>query len=76
MFLKAGLIDEFSILIFPGVDGLSGVPSIVEAQGEPGDRPAAGQALRLLGSEVLDEGTVWLRYAVEHRAEPGVRPAD
>jgi 5-amino-6-(5-phosphoribosylamino)uracil reductase len=69
-FLKAGLIDEFSILIFPGVDGLAGVPSIVEADGQPGERPAAGQALRLLGSEVLDEGMVWLRYAVERLSCP------
>jgi riboflavin biosynthesis pyrimidine reductase len=67
-FLKAGLIDEFCILLFPAVDGLSGEPSIVEVDGEPGERPAAGQALRLLGSEVLEGGMVWLRYAVERSA--------
>jgi 5-amino-6-(5-phosphoribosylamino)uracil reductase len=66
-FLKAGLIDEYSILLFPAVDGLSDEPSIVEVDGEPGDRPAAGQALRLLGTEVLDGGIVWLRYAVERQ---------
>lgn len=64
-FLEARLIDEFSILVYPAVDGLAGVRSIIEADGEPGHRPAAGQALRLIGSETLDGGTVWLRYAVE-----------
>ena len=30
-FLKAGLLDELSLLIYPGIDGLSGVPSVFEA---------------------------------------------
>jgi riboflavin biosynthesis pyrimidine reductase len=29
-FLKAGLIDEISLLAFPGIDGLSGMPTIFE----------------------------------------------
>lgn len=69
-FLKAGLIDEYSILLFPAVDGLSVEPSMVEVDGEPGERPAVGQALRLLGSEVLEAGIVWLRYAVEREHRP------
>jgi 5-amino-6-(5-phosphoribosylamino)uracil reductase len=35
-FLKAGLIDEISVLIYPGIDGLAGVPSIFEYSGEDG----------------------------------------
>lgn len=69
-FLKAGLIDEYSILLFPAVDGLAHEPSIVEVDGAPGERPAAEQALRLLGSEILDGGIVWLRYAVERKGRP------
>src|SRR5262249_53887820 len=64
-FLKHRLIDEFSTLIRPGVDGLRGVQSIVEYHGEANERPGAGQALRLIGCETLDGGTVWLRHAVE-----------
>lgn len=63
-FLKAGLIDEISLLVYPGIDGLSGVPSIFEYKGAD-DRPAAGQSLRYLTSETLEGGVVWLRYAVE-----------
>jgi len=64
-FLKAGLIDEFSVLIQPAVDGLAGVASIVDYHGGPDERPAAGRSLRHLSTETLDGGIVWLRYRVE-----------
>ena len=66
-FLKAGLIDEVSVLIYPGVDGLAGVPSIFEYRGKPDEKPAEGQSLRHLATETLEGGTVWIRYAVERR---------
>ncbi|MBB5764785.1 dihydrofolate reductase family protein [Methylorubrum rhodesianum] len=64
-FLKAGLIDEMSVLIQPAVDGLAGVQSIFDYQGEADERPGAGQALRHLHTETLEGGMVWLRYKVE-----------
>ncbi|WP_286159037.1 dihydrofolate reductase family protein [Methylobacterium sp. Leaf456] len=64
-FLKAGLIDEISVLIHLAVDGLAGVQSIFEYQGEPDELPGAGQALRHMSTEMLEGGMVWLRYAVE-----------
>lgn len=64
-FLKAGLIDEISLLIYPGIDGLAGVSSIFEYLGDDGDHPAAGLALRHLATETLSGGMIWLRYAVE-----------
>lgn len=64
-FLKAGLIDEFSVLIQPAVDGLAGVPCIVDYAGEKDERPAAGQSLRHLTTETLEGGMVWVRYRVE-----------
>ncbi len=64
-FLKAGLIDEISVLIHPAIDGLAGVQSIFEYPGEPDERPGAGQALRHLHTETLEGGMVWLRYGVE-----------
>lgn len=64
-FLKAGLIDEISVLIQPAVDGLAGVQSIFDYRGEADERPAAARALRHFHTETLEGGTVWLRYRVE-----------
>lgn len=72
-FLKHRLIDEFSTLIYPGVDGLAGIQSIVDYHGEEKERPGAGQALRLIACEALEGGTVWLRHAVEAAPEPSSR---
>ena len=64
-FLKLKLIDEFSTMIWPAVDGVAGSQSIVDYEGQEGDRPGAGQSLRLIHCETLEGGTVWLRHAVE-----------
>ncbi len=68
-FLKAGLIDEISLLVYPAVDGLAGIPSIIEYAGEPDERPAAGQSLRHLTTETLEGGSVWIHYRVEKSVE-------
>jgi 5-amino-6-(5-phosphoribosylamino)uracil reductase len=64
-FLKHMLIDEFSTLIYPAVDGVAGTQGIVDYHGPEGDRPGAGQSLRLTHCETLEGGMVWLRHAVE-----------
>ena len=64
-FLKHKLIDEFSTLIHPAIDGLAGVQSIVDYDGHERDRPGAGQSLSLTHCETLEGGMVWLRHAVE-----------
>lgn len=64
-FLKAGLIDQISLLIYPGIDGLAGIPSIFEYIGTPDERPAEGRTLRHLATETLSGGMVWLRYRLQ-----------
>ncbi len=64
-FFKHKLIDEFSTLIHPAVDGVAGGQSIMDYDGPEGDRPGAGQSLRLTHCETLEGGMVWLRHAVE-----------
>ena len=61
-FLKAGVIDELSLMLYPGIDGLAGIPSIFECQGAPGEKPAEGQSMELVAVETLPDGIVWLRY--------------
>ena len=69
-FLKHRLIDEFSTLIYPAVEGMAGAQSIVDYDGADGERPGAGQALRLIGCETLEGGMVWLRHRVEQAPAP------
>ncbi|MBB3139920.1 5-amino-6-(5-phosphoribosylamino)uracil reductase [Halomonas organivorans] len=69
-FLAAGLIDAFSTLICPALDGLAGEPAIVEHAGSAGSRPAAGQHLYLRACQTLEGGVIWLRHDVERDASP------
>ena len=60
-FLEAGLVDELSLLLVPGIDGRSGVPAVFDGLG-----PAKAEAvpLRLKSVERRPGGTLWLRYEV------------
>lgn len=60
--LADGLIDELSLVIYPGIDGLASSPSIFEYLGAPDALPASGQSLELLSCETRGNGIVWLRY--------------
>lgn len=60
--LAGGLIDELSLVVYPGIDGLAGIPSIFEYAGGVTDFPAKGQNLKLLSVEKRKYGVVWLRY--------------
>lgn len=60
--LAAGLLDELSLVIYPGIDGLSSAPSIFEYLGNADEQPAEGQSLELLSAEQRPHGIVRLRY--------------
>ena len=57
-FLKAGLIDEISLLVYPGIDGLSGMPTIFEHAGGEDGQPAVGQTLRHIATETLERNRI------------------
>ena len=64
-FLRAGLIDEISLAIFPAVDGTEGASCVFDAgEGEAGTA-APLRSMTLASSEVLECGAVWLRYRVQ-----------
>ncbi len=58
--LKAGLIDELSLLHFPMVDGAPTSAAVFEQ----GNQPGAPVAFKLLSAEQRPHGILWLRYAV------------
>lgn len=59
-FLQAGLIDELSLVVYPGIDGSAGSTSIFHYIGK--GNPSQGQSLELLSAQTMEDGVVWLRY--------------
>ena len=67
-FLRAGLVDEISLMLVPAIDGSAGAPAAFD-----GPERDVGQALPLTGltlmeQETLERGIIWLRYRVNHDA--------
>lgn len=61
-FLKAGLISDLSLMIYPGIDGLKGSPSIFDYIGSENEIPSSGQTLEYISTEILQDGIVWINY--------------
>ena len=61
MRLRAGLIDELSLVICPVIDGSTGGP-IVFNSGDEDLGPAPIESMTLVSHDVLEGGTMWLRY--------------
>ena len=59
-FLDAGLLDEVSILLAPGIDGRGGMAAAFD--GLPLEREPF--QLTLTGVQTYDDGAVWLCYTV------------
>lgn len=63
-FLRAGLIDEISLAIYPAVDGTKGAPSVFDSTDRDTELRAPIAQMSLESCEVLDGGAVWLRYRI------------
>lgn len=60
-FLQAGLIDEVSLLIAPGIDGRKNGTSVFDGIVTMENLPIH---LRLTGLERLENDVIWLRYGL------------
>ena len=65
-FLRAGLIDEISLAVFPALDGANGAPCVFDSHDAEAGTTAPVRAMTLASSEVLEGGAVWLRYRLEN----------
>jgi riboflavin biosynthesis pyrimidine reductase len=65
-FLRAGLIDEISLVISPAVDGAKGAPSVFDSSDDDAGAPVPVRRMTLEHTQVLDGGAVWLRYKLEN----------
>ena len=59
--LRAGLVDEISLVVCPVVDGSAGAPAVFDSGGVDLG-PAPVERMVLASHKVLDGGIVWLRY--------------
>jgi len=59
--LRAGLVDEISLVVCPVVDGSTGAPAVFDSGGVDLG-PAPIERMVLTSHRVLDGGIVWLRY--------------
>ena len=62
--LRAGLLDELSLVISPAIDGSTGAPTVFNS-GDVDLGPAPIESMVLASHEVLDGGAVWLRYKLK-----------
>ncbi len=58
--MRAGLVDEVSLLVAPVVDGRMGTPAVFDVNGDD----TAFQRLALQTVERRADDMIWLRYAV------------
>ena len=65
--LRAGLIDELSLVICPVIDGSTGGP-IVFNSGDADLGPAPVESMTLVSHDVLQGGAMWLRYRLRSTA--------
>lgn len=59
-FLTAGVVDEISIVIGPGIDGRTGQPSLIDGM----DKGSEPLTLDLQSVKSYEDGAIWLRYKV------------
>jgi riboflavin biosynthesis pyrimidine reductase len=60
-FLRAGLLDEISLVITAAIDGSSGAPTVFNS-GDADLGPAPIENMKLASHTVLENGALWLRY--------------
>ena len=62
-FLAAGLLDEISVMIGPGIDGRKGMTCVFDGIEDKETNPVL---LDLQSVQRVGNGTVWLRYTPKH----------
>ena len=60
-FLEAGLVDEVSLLLVPGIDGRHSIPAVFDGVA---DSKHTAVPLKLKSLEQRENGALWVRYEV------------
>lgn len=73
-FLRAGLVDELNLIICPAVDGAKGAPSVFDSSEAAADQRAPVTAMALESCQVMEGGSVLLRYHLQNAASDTLEP--
>lgn len=65
-FLRAGLVDEFNLVLCPAVDGANGALSVFDSTEAEADQRAPITAMTLESSQALEGGAMLLRYRIQN----------
>jgi len=65
-FLRAGLIDEFNLILSPAIDGARGAPFVFDSTEEDSDKRAPLTAMTLESTRDLGGGVLLLRYLIQN----------
>jgi riboflavin biosynthesis pyrimidine reductase len=65
-FLRAGLVDEVSLILFPTVDGAKGAPAVFDSVESERGRSAPVRSMTLESHQTLEGGVLWLRYKLQN----------
>lgn len=65
-FLRAGLIDEFNLILSPAIDGASGAPFVFSSTEADSDKRAPIAAMTLESTRELGGGVLLLRYLIRN----------
>ncbi|UPJ59368.1 dihydrofolate reductase family protein [Bradyrhizobium sp. 192] len=72
-FLRAGLIDEFNLILSPAIDGAAGAPFVFSSTEEDSDKRAPIAAMSLESTRELGGGVLLLRYLIRNDPQAASR---
>ncbi|MBR0969169.1 MULTISPECIES: RibD family protein [Bradyrhizobium] len=72
-FLRAGLIDEFNLILSPAIDGARGAPFVFDSSDSDSDHRAPLTAMTLESVRELGGGVLLLRYLIDNDAQAASR---
>ena len=73
-FLRVCLVDELNLIICPAVNGSKGAPSIFDSSDAAADQRAPVTAMTLQSSQIMEGGSVRLRYRLQNAAADTLEP--
>ena len=69
-FLRAALVDELALVLYPAIDGARGAPAVFDSPDSEAGHRAPVTAMTLESNRHLGEGALLLRYRIQNLSAP------